>query len=428
MRMSRRTLMRGLAAGLVSAPGLTALYGGRAMAAGGAPRRLVIYWSPNGTVPNRFFPQGNAALTSGQILAPLADHADDLTIVRTRFGGTGDHKTGLPFSTTGRTAVIQDDEDSGISIDQEIANAVGGETYRPSLTLASQTKGNRRGFISANADGSRNPPIKEVAKAFEYMLGVHDGGGGGGDGPSDLVARQSVLDNVMDDIQSLQARVSPSDRQKLEAHLDAIRDLEQGLGNGPISCGDGNPVAPGESFSYHDRTRKHCELVATSFACDLTRVVSFMTAPAGHDNTGFGFLGIDTGDLHQGTAHSATSGEQDNAASDIMATIHAYHAEQLAYLIELLKGIPEGDGTVFDNTAILWTNECSVGNHGPSPIPVLLAGSMGGYLRTGQYIPDALSGATDYRSILTTLANGMGHGIQTFGEGEDSGLASPLLA
>ncbi len=425
MKMRRRALLRGLAAGLVSVPALSALYGGPATAGGTAPRRLVVYWTPNGTVPDRFFPQGGN-LTGGQILAPLADHAADLTIIRTRFDGTGDHKTGQPFSTTGRVAVIQEDPESGISIDQEIANAIGGATHRPSLTLAAQTKDNRRGFISANADGSRNPPIKEVETAFEYMLGPP--GGGSGDGPTDLVARKSMLDNVMSDIQSLQSRVSPSDHIKLEAHLDAIRDLEKGLQGGIPDCGDGNPLTPGERFDYDQRTRKHCELIALSFACDLTRVVSFMTAPAGHDNTGFGFLGVDSGDLHQGTAHSAKADTQDNAASNDMATIHAYHAGQLAYLIDLLKQMPEGDGSVFDNTAILWTNECSVGNHGHDNIPVLIAGSMGGYLRTNQYIPEELRSGSAYRAILTTLANGMGHAIDTFGAGDASGLASPIVA
>ncbi|MEX1368581.1 MAG: DUF1552 domain-containing protein [Nannocystaceae bacterium] len=425
-KIRRRALLRGLAAGLVSVPALTTLYGGTAIAGGSAPRRLVIYWTPNGTVPSRFFPDSAANLTSGSILAPLADHAEHLTVIRTTFGGTGDHKTGLPFSTTGNTAVIQDDADASVSLDQAIAGAIGAQTHRPSLTLAAETKSNRRGYISANADGSRNSPIKDPVAAFEYMLGPYGGGATGGSG--DLVARRSVLDTVMTDIQSLQTRVSPRDRIKLEAHLDAIRELEQGLEGGLIDCGDGNPVAPGTGFDYDQRTRKHCELIATSFACDLTRVVSFMTSPAGHDNTGFGFLGVEHGDLHQGTAHSATAGDQDNDASNKMATIHAYHAQQLAYLIDLLQQIPEGDGTVFDNTAILWTNECSVGNHGHTNIPVVLAGSLGGYLRTGQYIPEDLSSSRDYRSILATLASGMGHEIETFGAGETSGLASPILA
>ena len=173
----RRTLLRGITAGLASVPALSSLYGGTARADGDAPKRLLIYWTPNGTVQNRFFPDSAADLTAKPILAPLADHKDDLVVLKTVFGGTGDHKFGLPFSTTGRAKVIADDPEAGISIDQEIANALGDATPLPSLTLAAQTKDNRRGYISANADGSRNPPIRDPWKAYEFAFGPYAGGG-----------------------------------------------------------------------------------------------------------------------------------------------------------------------------------------------------------------------------------------------------------
>jgi hypothetical protein len=424
----RRTLLRGITAGLASVPALSSLYGGTARADGDAPKRLIIYWTPNGTVHERFFPDSAADLTAKPILAPLAEHKDDLVVLKTIFSGTGDHKTGLPFSTTGNTAVISDDEDSSISIDQEIANAIGKETPLPSLTLAGQTKDNRRGYISANADGSRNAPIRDPWKAYEYVYGPYNGGGGENPGPDDLVARRSILDTVMSDIEVLQARVAGSERQKLEAHLEAIRQLEQNIGGTAVDCDTGNNIAPKTSHDYAQRIALHSELIASAFACDLTRTVSFMTAPAGHDNCNFGFLGVSGGDIHQSIAHSATWDNQTNEASNHMATVGAWHAEELARLINLLKSIPEGDGTIFDNTAILWTNECAWGNHGHNPIPVVLAGTMGGYFRNGMYLEEELLSSDGYRSILTSLANGMGHGIDTFGIGESSGEADVLLA
>lgn len=426
MRVKRRTLLRGLTAGLVSLPSISAVFGGRrALAAGEHPRRLIVYWTPNGTVHNRFFPTGSN-LTEKPILAPLSDHAADLTLIKTTFSGNGDHKTGLPFSTTGRPKVIGEAE-SGISIDQAIASSIGSETHRASLVLTGQTKDNRRGYISANADGSRNPPMKEPADAFEFMFGAYGGEDPQVPGPDDVAIQGSILDVVQSDLSSLQARASAADKVKLEAHAEAIRQLEKDIEGGPIECETTNPIPPDASFGYDERCHRHCDLIAASFACDLTRVVSFQTAPAGHDNTGFGFLGIDAGDLHLGTAHSATADAQDNEASDIMATIHAYHASVLAYLIDKLKQIPEGDGTVFDNTAILWTNECAHGNHGHRPVPVVLAGSMGGFLKTGQYLQEELGSATQYRALLATLATGMGHVIDDFGEGEPCGLAPAVM-
>lgn len=427
--MKRRTLLRGLTAGLVSVPALSSLYGHDVRAHEESPRRLVIYWTPNGTVHNRFYPNDASDLTSKPILAPLAEHREDLVVLRATFSGNGDHKTGLPFSTTGRPYVISDDENSGISIDQEIANALGDATPQPSLTLAAQTKDNRRGYISANADGSRNPPIGEPWKAYEYMFGPYSEGGGSGPDIAELTAKQSVLDSVMDDLGTLRARVSGSERAKLEAHLEAVRQLEQNLGGTATDCAMGNTVQPRSSHDYPTRVRLHNELIAASLACDLTRVVSFMTAPAGHDNCNFGFLDLPVGgDIHQSIAHSSSGSTQDSGGSDAMALVGAWHAQGLADLISLLKAMPEGDGTVFDNTTILWATECAWGNHGHAGIPIVLAGTMGGKLKNGLYLPDELNSSTGYRSVLNTLAHAMGHELDTFGEGEACGVADALLA
>jgi len=427
--MKRRTLLRGLTAGLVSVPALSSLYGHEVRAHEEPPRRLVIYWTPNGTVHDQFYPDEASDLTSKPILAPLAEHRDDLVVLRATFSGNGDHKTGLPFSTTGRPNVISDDENAGISIDQEIANALGDATPLPSLTLAAQTKDNRRGYISANADGSRNPPIAEPWKAYEYVFGRYSEDGGTGPDIAELTAKQSVLDSVMDDLDALRSRVAGSERAKLEAHLDAVRQLEQNLDGTAIDCALGNTVPPRSSHDYPTRVRLHNELIAASLACDLTRVVSFMTAPAGHDNCNFGFLDLPVGgDIHQSIAHSSSGRTQDSAASEAMAMVGAWHAEGLAELISMLKAMPEGSGTVFDNTTILWANECSWGNHGHAGIPIVLAGSMGGVLTNGLYLPDELNSSTGYRSLLNTLAHGMGHDMETFGDGEPCGIADVLLA
>ncbi len=433
--VSRRRLMQALTAGLVSAPAALSLWGGPARAHADPPRRLVIFWTANGVVQPRFFPNAvGDPITGKEILAPLAPHADDLIVLRSRYGGNGDHKVGLPYSTTGRPKVIADDPEAGISIDQEIAGAVGDATPRPSLTLCGQSKDNRRGFISANADGSRNPPIREPAKAYEYMLGPYMGGGEPSDGP-DALLQKSILDQVTGELVALQPRLSAAERIKLEQHLDGVRELELGVGG--IDCDTDNPISPDADHGLVERIQLHNDLIATSFACDLTRVVSFMTTPAGHDNASFGFLGVE-GALHgpeNTISHRASKSfdpsdsSQLNEDDDKMTLIHTWMAEQLAYLIERLKAIPEGEGTVFDNTAILWANEVSIGPHGHDNIPVVIAGKLGGFLKAGSlYAPDEFKSGTGYRSVLTTLARGMGHEIDNFGEGEACGVAEGLMA
>jgi len=449
LKLNRRDFLRLTGAAGIASASLTVPFVDRALAnANGAPKRMVIFWSPNGTVPANFFPgAGTQDLASTEILNPLMPHQDDLLVTKATYQGTGDHKTGTPFSTTGYPNVIGDkldDPDPGrrphISIDQEIAQALGSSTAKPSLTIAGQTKSNRRGFISANADGTRNPPIKHPEKGYEFLFGPHMGGAGsGGDMGADPGAsaqavadvRRGIYDSVLDGLTTLEGRVHPSESAKLRGHIEAVTRMRGSImdpmENPPeFMCELENPLASGVRFDYSERLDKHCELIADAFACDLTRVVSFMTAPAGGDNTSFGFLGV-SGDIHQRVAHGATKGGtalNDNDRK--MTKVHQFYASKLAYLISLLKSIPEGDGTVFDNTAILWLNECSVGNHGHTNIPIVIAGSMGGFFKQGDYVDESIS----YLGFLVAVAQGMGHDISTFGKvgNKFDGVETKVLA
>ena len=448
LKLDRRDFIRLLgaagAAGAAASAGLTLPFIHRAWAnPSRAPKRLVIFWSPNGTVPKNFFPTAGAQdLADTEILRPLLPHQDDLLVTRTVYQGTGDHKTGTPFSTTGYVNVIganlQDPDPNKrphISIDQEIAQALGSSTRLPSLTICGQSKNERQGFISANADGTRNPPIREPANAYELAFGPYKGDGSqpapGGPGPDAAAVadvRRGIYDTVLSGIDGLQAKLPPPEKAKLQHHKDALTRMRAQIQDDPedppeFVCDAENPLAPSVRFDYSQRLDKHCELIADVFACDITRVVSFMTAPAGGDNTNFGFMGIG-GDIHQSIAHGCSPGWDMLNANDLrMTQVHRFYAQKLAYLISLLKAIPEGEGTVFDNTAIFWLNECSVGNHGHRNIPIVIAGSMGGFFKNGEHIPEEIN----HLKMLIAMAQGMGHAIDTFGR-NGMGVESRVLA
>lgn len=413
--LTRRTLLQALTTGIAAAP-----FGAprRARAARpAAPRRVVVYWSPNGTVHDKFWPTDPADLKTSEILSPLAAFQDRMIVSHATYHGTGDHKTGLPFSTSA-TPTRFGDPGSTISIDQEIANALKGQTPVASLVTCAQSKdGNERGYISANIDGSRNPPTKNPATAWEFVFGPYQGGMP--PAPENLSARKSILDGVIKDLEAMQTKFGPAEKIKLQSHLDAIRDLEKKLGQ-PMDagCSAENLVAPDAQFDYHTRTNSHLDLITAAFACDMTRVVSFMTAPAGHDNCNFSFIGVEGG-MHggqnEGWSHKTTKDQPMLNEADLkMTSVHKYHAERLAYLLQKLDEIPEGDGSVLDNTAVLWLNECSHGNHGHTPVPIVIAGSLGGYLKVGQVIKES---QISHGKMLITIANGMGHALETFGNG-----------
>jgi len=389
--------------------------------AGAAPdagaKRLIVFWTPNGVVQDRFWPTGGVQdFTLGPALEALKPHRDSLTIVKgVTYSGTGDHKTGQPFSTSGFVA-----DNAGVSIDQEIAAGVG----QQSLVLCGQAKNeNRRGFISFDKSGAWVTPIRSPQSAYESVFGPI-GAGGGAPPPAgrDAELSNKILDAAIADIKDVEKRLPASELVKMEDHLAAILELKKKVGPGgptTVSCDgvDGNVFA-GEP-DYPTRVKLHMDLIAACIACDARRIFSYMLAPAGGDGTGFGFLGVSGGDYHNDIAHGSPG---DPAKEDMMHKVDLWHAEQLAYLISALKSIPEGAGTAFDNTVILWTSECTHGNHGHQNIPIVLAGNAGGTLKTGQF----LSAGVKYENLLISLAHAVGHPLATFGLG-GTGPASELL-
>jgi hypothetical protein len=383
-----------------------------------APKRLIVFWTPNGVVQPRFWPTGEGTgLSLSETLKALEPHRESLTFVKNvTYSGTGDHKTGQPFSTSGFVT-----DNAGISIDQEIANA----TAQQSLVLCGQSKNeNRRGFISFDKTGAWVTPMRSPKAAYEAVFGPIGPGSGPTPGPAgrDPELETKLLDTVVHDIEDLKPRLPASELVKLEDHLSAILELKKKVGGSaimPVSCeGLDGTVFDGEP-DFQTRVKLHLDLMAACIACDARRIFSFMLAPAGGDATSFDFLGVSGGDFHNDIAHGSPG---DAAKEEKMHLVDLWHVDRLAYLIQQLKSIPEGGGTAFDNTVILWTTECTAGNHGHTDIPVVLCGGAGGALKTGQVLASA-----KYENVLISLAHALGHPLTSFGLA-GSGPISELLA
>lgn len=421
MRFNRRNLLRAAGAGILSTPFLR--YGMRsAHANSDQAKRLIVFWTPNGVNQDKFWPSGSgSSFTLSETLAPLAEHKSDLTIIRgVTYSGTGDHKYGKPYSTTGLTA-----EEGGPSIDQEVASALAS----PSMVLCGQSKGNVRGYISyAKGDHAPIWPEKNVTTAYETIFGPITGGEppmtgtpGGRDGELDAL----ILETAMQDVEELRKRLPAAEKVKMDDQLAALINLKKSLmgggpGGTPIDCDSDGAQFATSGANFRERIRLHMDLIATAFACDARRVASLMFGPVGHDNMGgdLSFISGVGGDIHNNIAHPDPSGQR-------MADIDHFQASELAYLIDRLKGIPEGSGTVFDNTVILWLTECTHGNHGHRNIPVVVIGSGGGVLKTGQYL-DAENGYV-LPNVLMAAAHAAGHEIGSFGD-KTTGPYAPIMA
>lgn len=417
--VSRRNVLQ--AAGLAGVLGAFARQFKTAVAQPEAlPKRLIVFWTPNGVVQPRFWPSGSgASFTLSQTLERLEPHKSSLTIVKgITYSGTGDHKTGQPFSTSGFTT-----DNAGVSIDQELAGALN----QPCLVTCGQQKNeNRRGFISFDKSGAWITPIRSPKTAYESVFGTIGAGDPTAPPPvgRDAELEAKILDTAIADIEAIKPQLPASELVKLEDHLSGIQELKGRISGsgGPanIDCEglDGSAFAADTDFPA--RVKLHLDLIAACVACDARRLFSFMLAPAGGDGTNFNFLGVSGGDFHNDIAHGSPG---DAAKEDQMHKVDFWHVEQLAYLIERLKAIPEGGGTAFDNTVILWTTECSQGNHGHRDIPVILAGNAGGALKGGQYLTQGLK----YENLLISLGHALGHPLSKFGLA-GSGPAAEILA
>jgi ribosomal protein L30/L7E len=155
--------------------------------------------------------------------------------------------------------------------------------------------------------------------------------------------------------------------------------------------------------------KAHLDLIVGAFTCDITRVASLIATPSRSDVV-MSWLGLNM-------AHHEMSHQSDAAGAPGLIKVNTWYAQQIADFITALKAVPEGNGTLFDNTVILWCNELGIGNiHSHTRVPFLLAGSCGGYLKTGRYL--SFPQGTPHNNLLASIALAMGVGLtnNTFGD------------
>jgi hypothetical protein len=439
--MNRRTLLRGMGGLALGLPFLDAMRGSTARAAGPEfPKRFVVMYTPNGTIAKNFWPtnvNSQDDFELSPILAPLAGHEDDLLIVggvdmvsamAPNEGGSnpGDaHQKGtgqcltatelLPGNFVGGGGQSAGWA-GGISVDQEIAKHIGQDTAFASLELGVAVQGANVGArISYRGPGQPLPPENSPWAAYQRLFG--DSLGDPLEIQQRLARRQSVLDVVAEDYKRLRDRLGGEDREKLHNHLLSIEAIRTRLAKAVVEFeGACQPLDLGSLVDVHAIDNMpligglHMDLLAMAFACDITRVATLMWTNS-TSSAVLSFVDPAITDGHHGLAHK---GDEDTVKVHHNTLINTWYASQLAALIDRLKAIPEGDGTVFDNTVILWTNEQSRGNnHDRRNMPYVLAGSAGGFFATGRYVE--FSSETAHNHLLVSLLNAMGIEAEEFG-------------
>ncbi len=416
-KLSRRTVLRGLGT-VMALPFLEAMAPSTALAGalgavskrGAAPPvRMAFIFVPNGVhMPDWTPAAAGSDFELPHILQPLRSVQDDLLVLsglthdkgRANGDGPGDHARSASVFLTGAQPVKTSGATirSGISVDQAAAENIGHLTRFPSLEL-----GCERGRNSGNCDSgyscaySNNISWKSPATpmgqeidprhVFDRLFANDVTSEVAANGEKRRKQRLSILDFVLEDARRLKGRLGASDQRKLEEYFSGVREIEVRLAtagrvdeDADIREPAGLPAATGELLEYKEQLNLLSDMMVLAFQGDVTRVSTFMFASAG-SNRNYRFIGVPDG--HHELSHH--QGRPEKHAK--IREINRFHVEQLAYFLERLKSIREGDGTLLDNCMIVYGSGLSDGNrHNHDDLPILLAGRGGGSIDTGRHV------------------------------------------
>jgi hypothetical protein len=389
----------------------------------GRKQRLVILFSPNGIVPNNFWPDETGEnFTFKKILAPLEPFRKQTLILRgisNKVRGDGDgHMRGMSCLLTGIELFpgnIQGGSDtpagwaSGPSIDQEIKTFLQSRTETRtrfgSLELGVAVPRRADPWTRWSYAGPNQPvaPVDDPYQVFEKLYGRI----------KDKESLKSILDDVRDDLRKVSLKVSAEDKKLLEEHLTLVREMERDLQSAeqqkiqhPMPELDAGVI--NENDNIPRLSKMQIDLLVNTFVNDMARVATLQyTNSVG--SARMRWLGIEEG--HHQLSHDPDLNEK---SQEKLTKINIWFCEQMASLARKLADTPEpgGEGSMLDNTLIIWTNELGKGNsHTLDNIPFILVGGGCGF-KMGRSLK--LEKAAHNR-LWMAIAHAMGHKLETFG-------------
>jgi hypothetical protein len=429
LALPRRTFLRGMGASL-ALPLLDAMVPALSASAGDPVPRLGFIYVANGVIQNQWTPATTGAdFELSPILKPLEalkPHVNVLSglshLQADTFGdGTGDHPRASAVWLTGVHAY--DRTKPGVEVrlattaDQLAARQIGRNSQVPSLELHVDvpTQGACDSgdcfyvnTISWRNETTPNPAESHPRIVFERLFG--DGGSA-----SDRAARNrqtgSLLDSIGDEVRSLAKSLGAGDSRKLSEYLESVREIERRIQHtevkGALSVElPDRPIDIPDSFEEH--TKLMLDLVVLAFHADITRVFTMIFSRELSSRT---FPNIGVPEQHHPTSHHRN--DPDLIAKK--AKIDTYHVQLLAYLLSKLQATTDGAGTLLDQSLIMYGGGMGDGNlHRHSDLPCLLAGSLGGRLKTGRHL--AYPRDTPMANLLLTLLDTVGVRLDMLGD------------
>jgi len=440
--MNRRTFLKGVGGACVAAPFLGSVHEQWAKAAGvpaTPPKRLVIFFTHNGCLTNRWFPTKTsgtlaAADLTGSYLNVLGPIADKLLIPRgfRSLNGYGQGQTIDPHDqamgsklTCAQISSAQNRYATAESLDHTIAKQINPNGGAPLVLGVGAASTSIKEVLSFSGPTTAFPANTNPQTVYTQLTGVLGTGGGGPVTEADWRVRrgQSVIDLVREDLTTYQRiNMSTADQGRIQNWMDLLRDTEVGVNNPTMTAActtgaaemygataaavtaasptgkitDGNVLGPrgtAESdanlaTSFTLGTDMMQNLMALNMICDQNRML--MLVFPGYIT--FNWDGINHTHEHHGLSHRTGDFTVGGACGvdgvlDMIAQIDTWYTGKYARLVNLFNSIGEGDGTLLDNTATMWLPELSDGGaHNLNNLPIVIAGSAGGYLKQGEIV------------------------------------------
>lgn len=428
-RPSRRLFLRGLGGACIAAPFLSSLANRSARGAVAVPRRLVFMFTHYGCLTTRFFPaNAHGTLTAANLdattLRHLGPYADKLLLPRgiramnewtqdmTRGQGGDPHVRVGSFFTCEPFLPNSDDpfgvvdvrfpqRPIGRSLDHVIAEQLSPEGI-PLYVRVGNGSTSPQSSISFSAPEEEYPGLGSPVQVFSHLTGLF--GATAETSPDSYRAARgkSVVDMVRTDLERLESHdLSLADRQKLEAwkellHTTGEEVVSQCSNEGATALDLSEETVSPQSGGFNQRLTTavtdsldladlYSNLAVLAAVCNANPVV-ILHYPANHTFTDLGAT-IESHSLSHRLDNAAMTGTCVPGVLDTLHSIDDYYAQKFAHLVGLLDAIAEGDGTLLDQSAAVWFQECSDGAaHNLNNLPIVQAGSAGGYFKTGMSI------------------------------------------
>ena len=432
----RRMVLRGLGASL-ALPLLDGMVPAFASTRAAAPiKRLGVVYVPNGMMMPDWTPAAEGKdFAYTRILKALEPYREQIQLLSGMHGveGAGPHARASTRFLTGVPSKPDDGSDlfAGVSMDQIAGRTLGTETQLATLELALDG----RDFAGSCDDGFSCAYTNTISWAnettplpmennprvvFERLFGDT-----GSTDPAVRKARlakdASLLDSVAERAGDLSRELGQRDQAKLSQYLDAVRDIERRIQMAEAQSDRELPVVEqpaGVPGTVGEHAALMFDLMALAYETDLTRVATFMM---GREITGRTYAEIGVADAHHPISHH----QRDPVKLEKLTKINEYHVQLFSAFVDRLKNTEDGDGTLLDNSMIIYGAGMADSNaHGSEDLPILLAG--GGAGTGGRHV--RYDENTPLANLHLSLLDRLGVPLERLGHSTGRLPLDPLLA